>query len=123
MKSLFTLLFFIPFIFQSCDSTKKIANTTSESNATVRVEKDDTQDREKILSDNGFVKAIVKKLDCGFVLEDAATKKIYYPVQWIVEEYKVEGKEVYVKYNTPSNQNNDCPKAKSIVMEEIKLIR
>jgi hypothetical protein len=123
MKSIYILLIFSTFAFLSCDTTKKVANTSSENNTSVRDEKDDTQDREKILSDNGFVKAIVKKLDCGFVLEDAATKKIYYPVQWIVEEYKVEGKEVYVKYNTPSNQNNDCPKAINIVMEEIKLIR
>lgn len=123
MKSFFILLFLLPLLFLSCDTTKKVVNASSESNTSVRVEKDDTQEREQILTDNGFVKAIVKKLDCGFVLEDAATKKIYYPVEWIVEEYKVEGKEVYVKYNSPSNQNNDCPKAKSIVMEEIKLIR
>ena len=124
MKPFLTLIFLTLFLFQSCDSTKKVGaqNNSSEANSS-RDEKDDTAEREKILSDYGFVKAIVKKVDCGFIIEEMDSKKQYYPLTWVVDEYKVEGKVVYVKYNTPANNNNDCKNAKSIIIEEIKLIR
>ena len=63
------------------------------------------------------------KKDCGFVIEDVVSKNQYFPISWLEESYKVEGNVVYVKFNTPANQNNNCPNTKSIVMEEIKLIR
>lgn len=110
------------FLF-SCASTKD--STVSEKVTTSEVQ-DDTAEREKNLSEAGFVKAIVinKKGEnnCGYLLK-TTDNQLYIPVSWIVPEYKVEGKEVYVKYTTSKSTQNGCTEATPIIVHEMKLLR
>ena len=60
--------------------------------------------------------------NCGFVLK-TEDNKLYLPVDWLVPEYKVAGKVVYIKYIDSKAPQSGCNEATPIVIQEIKLIR
>ncbi len=107
----------------SCTSTKDATTAANTENTETM---DDTAQRESTLTNAGFIKATVvdKKgaNNCGFVLK-TEDNKLYLPVDWLVPEYKVAGKVVYIKYIDSKAPQSGCNEATPIVIQEIKLIR
>lgn len=118
MRYTFLLSLFITVFAMSCTNGKQ--TNTSEANS----EKEDLiKKKTEALIQNGFVKGVVTdqtKLDgCGFMIQLEDENKTILWVPKLDESYKVDGKEVWVKYR-PSKMPSTCMKGIPAIIEEIK---
>lgn len=117
---------FIIFSIGSCNTEKKskTADTTSNKTSTTSEADNKAQEQRETLTKMGFSKGTIvdnsQLTDCGFMIQLEDKDRTLLWVPGLEEEYKVNGKEVWVKY-LPSKMMSKCEKGIPAIIEEIKI--